>query len=59
MWNKLEASEYDWAHLACTLWPDRVQEVCKQDRSIAIAHGLEELCEVPERTSKRNGKGRS
>jgi len=56
VWKKLEAGEYDWAHLAYTLWPDRVREVCKRDRSIAIAHGLEKLCEVPERTSKKKGK---
>jgi hypothetical protein len=45
-WNKLYAGEYDWAHLAYSIWPDRVREVCKRDRSIAIAHGLEGLCEV-------------
>jgi Eco57I restriction-modification methylase len=45
-WEKLEAGEYDWAHLACTIWPDRVREKCKTDRSLAIAHGLEELCIV-------------
>ena len=44
--GRLEAGEYDWAHMAYTLWPGRVREVCKHDRSIAIAHGLEELCEV-------------
>ncbi|MCB5285397.1 MAG: BREX-1 system adenine-specific DNA-methyltransferase PglX [Candidatus Cloacimonetes bacterium] len=45
-WKKLEKGDYDWAHLAYTIWPDRVREVCKKDRSIAIAHGLEDLCEV-------------
>lgn len=58
VWHKLEAGEYDCAHLAYTLWPDRVREVCRQDRSIAIAHGLEELCEMPEKTSKKKGRGR-
>ena len=54
-WESLEAGEYDWAHLAYTIWPDRVKEVCKKDRSIAIAHGLEHLCEVkaPEKKTKR------
>lgn len=42
-WKKLEAGEYDWAHLAYSIWPDRVTEVCRRDRSIAIAHGHEEL----------------
>lgn len=46
-WAKLEAGEYDWAHLAYSYWPDRVREKCKTDKSLAIAHGLEELYEDP------------
>jgi hypothetical protein len=46
VWKKLEKGDYDWAHLAYTLWPQHVKEACKTDRSIAIAHGLEDLCEV-------------
>jgi len=42
-WEKLERGDYDWAHLAYTLWPDRIREKCKTDKSLAIAHGLEEL----------------
>ena len=45
-WQELEKGDYDWAHIALTLWPDRVREKCKTDRSLAIAHGLEEWCEV-------------
>jgi hypothetical protein len=45
-WKELEGSEYDWAHLAYSIWPERVRETCKRDRSIAIAHDLESLCEV-------------
>ena len=53
-WKKLEKGEYDWAHMALEIWPDRVREVCKKDRSIAIAHGLEHLCEAPPpKASKR------
>jgi len=57
-WEALEGEEYEWAHLAYTIWPDRVKDVCKKDRSIAIAHGLEELCEVkaPEKKAKRGKK---
>ena len=43
-WEKLSNGDYDWAHLAYTIWPKRVEEVCKTDRSIAIAHDLEHLC---------------
>ena len=42
-WKKLEKGDYDWAHLAMTYWPDRVKEKCKSDKSLAIAHDLEEL----------------
>jgi hypothetical protein len=42
-WQKLEAGEYDWAHLAYSIWPERVREKCKSDKSLAIAHDLEEL----------------
>jgi len=44
-WRALEADDYDWAHLARSIWPERVRERCKKDRSIAIAHDLEELYE--------------
>ena len=46
-WESLEAGDYDWAHLAYSYWPDRVREKCKTDKSLAIAHGLEELYEEP------------
>jgi len=45
-WKKLEKGEYDWAHLAYSIWPDRVRNKCMKDLSMAIAHGLEEICEV-------------
>lgn len=45
-WEQLEAGDFDWAHLAYTIWPERVQEKCKSDRSLAIAHGVETLCET-------------
>jgi len=54
-WKKLAKGDCDWAHLAHTIWPDRVREVCKRDRSIAIAHGLEGLCEVEAPESKKKG----
>lgn len=45
-WDALQEGRYDWAHIAYQLWPERVQEACRKDRSIAIAHGREDLCEV-------------
>lgn len=50
-WAKLEKGSYDWAHLAMNYWPDRVREKCKTDKSLAIAHGLENLYVDPTLTS--------
>ena len=48
-WDELAGGKYDWAGWAMHLWPERVVEACASDRSIAIAHGLEEaLWEVDE-----------
>lgn len=44
-WDTLEAGGYDWAHLALALWPERVRTLCRTDKSVAIAHGLEDLYE--------------
>lgn len=41
-WDKLVKGDYDWAHLAFHLWPERVIPKCTTDRSLAIAHGLDE-----------------
>jgi hypothetical protein len=43
VWDKLADGEYDWAHLAMHLWPERVVPKCAKDRSLAIAHGLDEV----------------
>jgi hypothetical protein len=40
-WKELERGDYDWAHLAMAIWPKRVREKCRSDRSLAIAHGVE------------------
>lgn len=42
-WDNLVAGEYDWAQLAMHLWPERVVPKCAEDRSLAIAHGLEAI----------------
>lgn len=41
-WKQLEKGDYDWAHLALNYWPDRVLRKCHEDRSLAIAHDVEE-----------------
>lgn len=52
-WANLEKGDYDWAHLAMNYWPDRVREKCKTDKSLAIAHGLEDLYIEPEAKPKK------
>lgn len=42
-WDDLAAGKYDWAHVAMHLWPERVVPKCAIDRSLAIAHGLEDV----------------
>jgi hypothetical protein len=40
-WEQLEKGDYDWAHLAYSIWPERVLRKCHKDRSLAIAHEVE------------------
>jgi hypothetical protein len=56
-WAKLEKGDYDWSHLAMAYWPGRVREKCKTDKSLAIAHGLEELYEPPPASTTGPGRG--
>jgi hypothetical protein len=51
-WDELAAGKFDWAHLAMHLWPERVVPKCATDRSIAIAHGLEDVFWVEGSESK-------
>ncbi|MFC5191890.1 BREX-1 system adenine-specific DNA-methyltransferase PglX [Algoriphagus aquatilis] len=51
-WEKLVKGEYDWAHLAYSIWPERVRKKCKKDLSMAIVHGLEDICEVKPKEKK-------
>lgn len=52
-WKTLERGDYEWAHLALSLWTERVRKVCMMDKSIAIAHGLEGLYVEPVGAMKR------
>lgn len=56
-WAKLEKGDYDWAHLAMTYWRERVRDKCRHDKSLAIAHGLEDLyVEPPAAPKKARGR---
>ncbi|MDD5035901.1 MAG: hypothetical protein PHE55_14220 [Methylococcaceae bacterium] len=52
-WAKLEKGDYDWAHLAMNYWPARVRDKCKTDKSLAIAHDIEDLYIETEAKSKK------
>lgn len=40
-WEELANGEYDWAQVARRYWPTRVDEKCRTDKSLALAHGLD------------------
>jgi hypothetical protein len=42
-WDELVAGKHDWSHTAMHLWPERVIPKCATDRSLAIAHELEDV----------------
>ena len=44
-WERLEAGDFDWSHIAMHYWPDRAREKCRTNKSFAIAHGHEEWYE--------------
>ena len=54
-WGKLEDGTYDWAHLAYSIWPERVEAKCRTDKSLAIAHDREDLYQEP---PAANAKGK-
>lgn len=45
-WEELKTGKHEWTHLAHAIWPDRVLRVCRKDKSVAIAHGLEDVYEA-------------
>ena len=59
-WTRLAKGDFDWAHLAFALWPERVTKACRTDKSFAIAHGLENLYEEPSTAEprKKTARGR-
>lgn len=43
--HDLQEGEYDWSHLAMSLYPARITAKAKKDWCMALTHGLEHLCE--------------
>jgi hypothetical protein len=42
-WDDLAAGKFDWARIAMKFWPERVLPKCATDRSLAVAHELEDI----------------
>lgn len=57
-WKELSEGEYDWSHIAYSLYPARIREKVKKDWCLALTHGLEELCENKPK-EKKPGKKKS
>jgi hypothetical protein len=55
-WDSIVAAKYDWSHLAMHLWPERVVPKCQTDRSLAIAHSLDEAFWEEDRSGKAKSK---
>lgn len=54
--NTLEKGDYDWSHLAMSMYPARVTQKAKKDWCLALTHGLEHLCENKPKEKKSNRK---
>lgn len=55
-WEELQQGEYDWSHLAYSLYPARIRDKAKKDWCMALTHGLEELCENKPKEKKLRKK---
>lgn len=53
----LQEGEYDWSHLAYSMFPNRIREKAKKDWCLALTHSLEELCDnKPKPKKERKSK---
>ena len=55
-WEDLQKGEYDWSHLAMSMFPARVTQKAKKDWCLALTHGLEHLCENKPKEKKTRKK---
>lgn len=54
--DSLDKGDYDWSHLAMSLYPARVTSKAKTDWCLALTHGLEHLCENKPKEKKPRKK---
>lgn len=52
----LEKGDYDWSHLAMSMYPARVAQKAKKDWCMALTHGLEHICENKPKEKKTRKK---
>ena len=52
----LEKGDYDWSHLAMSMYPARVAQKAKKDWCMALTHGLEHICENKPKEKKSRKK---
>lgn len=52
----LNKGNYDWSHLAMSMYPARVTQKAKKDWCMALTHGLEHLCENKPKEKKPRKK---
>lgn len=52
----LENGDYDWSHLAMSMYPARVTQKAKKDWCMALTHGLEHICENKPKEKKSSKK---
>lgn len=55
-WEDMQKGEYDWSHLAMSMFPARVTQKAKKDWCLALTHGLEHLCENKPKEKKTRKK---
>lgn len=55
-WEELSSGDYDWSHLAYSIFPQRIRDKVKKDWCLALTHGLEELCENKPKEKKARKK---
>lgn len=52
----LAKGDYDWSHLAMSMYPARVAQKAKKDWCMALTHGLEHICESKPKEKKTRKK---
>jgi hypothetical protein len=55
-WDELSKGDYDWSHLAYSIFPQRIRDKVKKDWCLALTQGLEELCDNKPKEKKTRKK---